>query len=147
MTILKGLLLIPESKYFLNYTKYRLTKKSKFYPKNEIILPQNSQGIKTIEKKYKIIWNINHLDRFFFTEQEIVIPMGVWAIISSDSKDDMLYLFALVNSAISKSLIYKGFASIAHEKSTFSLSIKILKEYLESPNFRFVPKRKNQNPR
>ena len=124
-------LLIPERNSFVNYTHYVFSNKDSYYPKSEIALTQNSQGLITIEKRYKIIWSINGTDKFYFTELPIVFAMAVYGIISSDDKEELLFLFSILNSKLTMNILFALFK--VEEERAYSFTAPRIKTFVRTP--------------
>lgn len=117
-------------KTFYGYSRFIPTL---YYPKDKtkIKLTKNNQGYITLEQKFKIIWSTKNPNRFYFTERPIIFNMGKASIICSDNKNEMLYLFALVNSNITKIILEEH---LKHEQEKdYLIPIKAIKEYIRVP--------------
>jgi len=117
-------------KTFYGYSRFIPTL---YYPKDKtkIKLTKNNQGYITLEKKFKIIWSIKNPNRFYFTKRPIIFNMGKASIICSDNKNEILYLFALVNSNITKIILEEH---LKHEQEKdYLIPIKSIKEYIRVP--------------
>jgi len=104
-----------------------------YYPKDhtKIKLTQNNQGYITLEQKYKIVWSVKNPDRFCFTDHPIIFYMGKAGIICSNCKNEILYLFSLLNSSITR-LILRSNLKSEHEKE-YLVPIKAIKEFIAVP--------------
>jgi len=118
-------------KNFIGFSTYLPTK---FYPNDlkKIELPKNSQGFKTLEKKYKIIWNKERTYKFYYTDRNILPNMSSQQIITSDNQQEMFYLFALLNSKINEH-IFKKLFMVENEKSGLYIVVRRLKEFIKTP--------------
>jgi hypothetical protein len=105
-----------------------------FYPKDlaKIELPKNSQGHQILQKKFKIVWNKERFYKFYFTDRPILPNMSSQQIICSDNEDEMLYLFALLNSPINE-FIFKKLFQLNNEKSGLFIVIRRIKEFIKIP--------------
>ena len=112
--------------YILRFNDY-------FYPKNKklVRIQHGSQGYETFVQKYKIIWSVRNSDLFQFAITDCMFSINQSRIISSDNKLEILYLFAMLNSNISKKLI-SAFLKNENEKDFF-VAIKSIKEYIRVP--------------
>ncbi len=133
--------LIPDLKHFVGFGNYLFSAET-YYPENKIGFTQNSQGLETIRKQYKIIWSINNPKHFYVTELPIVFAMAVYGIISSDSKDEILYLFSLLNSKINFQLLLKFFY-IKQEKC-YSFTAQRIKKFIRIPIIDSVDSKKKK---
>ena len=121
---------------FLNFSSfkgYSLYKENLFYPKNHssIKLAKNSQGYITLESKYKILWSVKNPHSFFITDKEIIFNMGYSNIISSNNRQEIYYLFSILNSKINFSLL-KLFLKLENEKD-FYIPISAIKNFIKVP--------------
>jgi len=117
-------------KTFYNYSRFVPTI---YYPKNKnkIKLTQNSQGYITLEQKYKIIWSIKNPNRFYFTNHSIIFHMGYASIICSNNKNEILYLFSILNSPFMKCVL-EAQLKIEQEKELL-VPIKSIKSFVRVP--------------
>jgi hypothetical protein len=104
-----------------------------YYPKNQgkIELTKNSQGLIVLDQKYKIVWSVKNPKSFFFSDEDIIFPMGKAAVIASDNKKEIEYLYGLLNAKLTK-LIFKLFLKNEGEKD-FLLPISAIKIYFRVP--------------
>lgn len=118
-------------KNFQGYTNFH---PKDFYPNNLdlIKLPKNSQGHITLSKKYKIIWGKVYSNQFYFTDRNVLPSMSYTQFVSSDNKEELLYLFALLNSKINNFIFHKLF-QLGNEKIGIFIVVKRIKEFLKMP--------------
>lgn len=119
---------------------YQLTKTSQkgftiktnesFIPKKAIKLPGGAQGFKVYDAPYKIIWRYMNTENFMFTDKNVMINHN-WVLISSDHKKETLYIFSLLNSVVTRFILWK-LLSNENEKS-FQIGIKVIKEFCRVP--------------
>lgn len=117
---------------FCSLTNY---KPSKWYPsdKSKIELTKNSQGYVTLEQKYKIVWSIKNTDNFYLTESPLIFYMGKAGIICSNNREEILYLFALLNSKVNKTIL-QNMLKVEHEDVRKVLvSIRGIKDLIKVP--------------
>ncbi len=91
--------------------------------------PQGTQGIDVYNKKYKILWSYTKL-KFYFSDEKIMVGSN-WLIISSDDKNETLYLLAILNHPISN-IILGTTIKLENEKFLIA-SIKSIKEFVRIP--------------
>lgn len=117
-------------KTFYGYSRFV---PSAYYPKdrNKIELTQNSQGYITLDQRYKIVWRIKNPDRFCFTDHPIIFYMGKASIICSNNKSEVLYLFSLLNSSLSKLILQANIRSETEKE--YLVPIKAIKEFVRVP--------------
>lgn len=127
----KNFFSLIDYKHFNGYSNFTPTT---FYPSDEskIKLPKNSQGYKTLKPKYKIIWPKLYSHKFFFTEQNVLPSMSHSQIISSENKEEILYLFSLLNSKLNV-LIFDSLFQLNNEQYGSFLVISRIKEFIKVP--------------
>ena len=92
-----------------NWNLYTVGKSVMYYSKNfSIKYPPGSQGLSTFLKKYKIIWRTKFANRFQFTDRPILLVNNQSLTVSSNSKEELLFYFSLLNSPISKIVLNKN---------------------------------------
>ncbi|MYH34641.1 MAG: hypothetical protein F4133_12670 [Gammaproteobacteria bacterium] len=116
---------------FLNYSNFR---PKKFYPYNEkdIKLPKNSQGYEALYRRHKLLWEKSRRFKFFYTDENVVPSMSHCQIISSDNRDEIFFLFAVLNSSITRQ-IFEAMFSLGNEKVGMYVVVKRLKEFVRTP--------------
>jgi hypothetical protein len=98
-----------------------------------IALRQGNQGYSFLDAKYKIIWSYNATDRFFYTEKPVIWARNKMLGIASNDRQEILYIFAILNSKITK-FILSTFVKIAREETrTILVSLQIVKKQLRIP--------------
>ncbi|MBI4723407.1 MAG: SAM-dependent DNA methyltransferase [Candidatus Stahlbacteria bacterium] len=119
---------------FNNFSGYTKFTPNLFYPENrdKIKLTRNSQGYITLEQKYKIVWSIKNPYKYYFTSRNILFYMGKACIVCSDNKNEILYLFSLLNFPITYAILNKELKSEG-EKYGLLASITAIKEYVRVP--------------
>ncbi len=115
-----------------DYTMLSVTPSKSYYPKNALVaFPQGSQGIVTFEQKHKIIWRTRDLVQFQFSERDLLLVSNQSLIISSNSKGEILYLLALLNSRVNRLILEKNL--LQEHEHTFLVAITSIKEYIRVP--------------
>ena len=109
---------------------FRIGTKNDSIATKYIRIPQGSQGLKIFDNKYKIIWRYMNPDRFYYSDERIMIDFN-WVIISSENKLETLFLFSVLNSKLSH-YILGLYLKNAHEKA-FQVGIKSIKKYIRIP--------------
>jgi len=122
---------LVDFKDFVNFTCFRPTK---FYPCNEedIGLPKNSQGHKALYHKHKLLWEKSRTMKFYYTDADVVPSMSYCQIISSDSKEEIFFLFAVLNSSITRR-IFEAMFSLGNEKVGMFVVVSRLKDFVRPP--------------
>jgi len=109
---------------------FRIGTGSGFIATKNIRLPLGSQGLKIFENKYKIIWRYMNPDRFYYSDEKIMIDFN-WVVISSKNKNEILFLFSLLNSELSKCILGLYLKS-ANEKA-LQIGVRTVKKFLRIP--------------
>jgi len=97
----------------------------------KIGLRQGNQGYNLLDSPYKIVWSYANAQRFFFTDKPLIWARNQFNAIGSDNKNELLYLFSLLNSSVNF-LILKKHLKMENEKG-FLLSEKSIKQYIRIP--------------
>ncbi|HUS86207.1 MAG TPA: N-6 DNA methylase [Bacteroidales bacterium] len=125
---------IPSDSYYqlikTNQKGFSIATTDSFIPRKVISLPGGAQGFKVYNAKYKIIWRYMNTENFMYTDKDVMINHN-WILISSDNKREIFYIFSLLNSTITKFILWK-LLSNENEKS-FQVGIKIIKEFCRVP--------------
>jgi len=98
-----------------------------------IKLLKANQGYNFLDSKYKIIWSYNNTTNFFFTDKPIIWARNKIIGIGSNNKREVLYLFALLNSDITKQLLTKIIKVEQEETRTILVSLQVIKEQIRVP--------------
>lgn len=98
--------------------------------KKDIKIPYGSQGLEVFAKRYKIIWSYMNYNHFYFSDKSIMINFN-FVIISSDNKNELLYLLSLLNSPLIHIVIDKNLRS--EQEKDILLGIKSIKKYIRVP--------------
>ena len=116
---------------FLNFTNFRPTT---FYPcrEEDIGLPKNSQGHEALYHRHKLLWEKSRKFKFYYTDTDVVPSMSHCQIISSDNREEILFLFAVLNSSITR-CIYEAMFSLGNEKVGMFVVVRRLKEFVRPP--------------
>jgi len=99
-----------------------------------INLRQANQEYHLLDCPYKIVWSYANPSRFHFTDQQIIWARNQYNAIGSDSKDELLYLFALLNSNLNWTILTKNVKS-ENEKDVL-FSITAIKNFIHVPEIR-----------
>jgi type I restriction-modification system DNA methylase subunit len=118
-------------KDFVNFTNFRPTT---FYPcsEDDIKLPKNSQGYKALYHRHKLLWEKSRGIKFHYSDADVVPSMSHCQIISSDSRDEIFFLFAVLNSSITR-CIFEAMFSLDNEKVGMFVAVSRLKDFVRPP--------------
>jgi hypothetical protein len=104
----------------------------RYVNEKSIRIPQGSQGLDVYRCRYKVIWSYMNWDQFYFCDKQIVIGYN-FVIISSDNREELLYLLSILNSSVSKVIIHTLLKIANEDKLTLLLGIKQIKEHIRAP--------------
>ena len=110
--------------------RFYIATKSDFIADEFIRFPDGSQGLNVFNNNYKILWGYMNFDKFYFSDKKVMIDFN-WVIISSNNKQEMLYLLSLLNSNLSK-FLFNSYLKTENEQAIL-LGIKSIKQYIRIP--------------
>lgn len=96
-----------------------------------IALRQASQAYLLLDSSYKIVWSYSNPHKFFFSDKKIIWARNQYNAIGSENKNELLYLFALLNSKLNFNLLSKYLKS-SNEKDVL-FSITSIKKFIRIP--------------
>ncbi len=115
-----------------NWNAYAISGSDKYYPINgSFKFPSGNQGITTFHKKFKIIWRTRFANRFQFTNRKVILINNQSLLVSSNSKDELLFYFSLLNSPITKIILEENLKQ-ENEKDYF-MPLRAVKEFVRIP--------------
>lgn len=115
-----------------NWNLYTISKNYQYYSKNSPIkFPPGSQGLTAFKKQFKIVWRTRFAKRFQFTKQNILLINNQSLTVSSNSKKELLFYFALLNSLVNKIILEKNLKQ-ENEKDYF-VPLKGVKTFIRIP--------------
>ncbi|OGK16581.1 hypothetical protein A2774_03135 [Candidatus Roizmanbacteria bacterium RIFCSPHIGHO2_01_FULL_39_12c] len=138
----KRLTSVPDGDYYyypkINH-RYWTVKENKGYWPNiretdsvyRIKLRQANQGFNLLDSKYKIIWSYANPSKFHFTSEPVIWARNQICAIGTQKKDELQYLFALLNSDVNRIILTKLLKS-ENEKDLL-LSVTSVKEFVRIP--------------
>ena len=107
-----------------------------------IELRQGNQGYNILDSKYKLIWSYNNTTKFFFTDLPIIWARNKYLGIGTENKEELEYLFALLNSKITKFLLDNYVKIEQEETRTILVSLQVIKDILRIPKLDSAEKKK-----
>ena len=121
---------------FLNFANFRPTT---FYPckEEDIGLPKNSQGHEALYQRHKLLWEKSRKFKFYYTDADVVPSMSHCQIISSDNREEILFLFAVLNSSITR-CIFEAMFSLGNEKVGMFVVVSRLKEFVRAATDKYI---------
>jgi len=124
----------------LNNERWTIEENRGFWPdqrsKNDpmyIALRQGNQGYSFLDAQHKIIWSYNATDRFFYTAKPVIWARNKMLGIASDDKSEIMYLFALLNSRVTKFVLDKSVKIAQEDTRTILVSLQIVKSQIRVP--------------
>lgn len=115
-----------------NWNVYSITKSDKYYSKSaKMNFPSGSQGVNTFLRRYKIIWRTRFSNIFQFTDRNLLLVSNQSLTVTSNSKENLLFYFALVNSPINK-LILENNLKQENERNYF-IPLRAIKTFIRIP--------------
>lgn len=118
-------------KDFVNFSNFRPTT---FYPcsEDDIGLPKNSQGHEALHHRHKLLWEKSRRIKFYYTDADVVPSMSHCQIISSGSQDEIFFLFAILNSTITRR-VFEAMFSLGNEKIGMFVVVSRIKDFVRPP--------------
>ncbi|MDD5458813.1 MAG: Eco57I restriction-modification methylase domain-containing protein [Phycisphaerae bacterium] len=115
-----------------NWELYKPVLSQSFYSKDDPIefIP-GSQKLRAFTKNHKIIWRTKFNGKFQYTTRNILLINNQSLIISSNSKNNILFLFSCLNNDINL-LILKEKLLLPNE-TNYLIPIKAIKQYIRIP--------------
>jgi len=101
--------------------------------KNTIQLRQASQGYNLLDSKYKVVWSYNNTDRFFLTDMPVIWARNKLLAIGSDNKNEMQYLFSLLNSKVTNYILKKYVKIEQEDTRTILVSLQTIEDLIRVP--------------
>jgi hypothetical protein len=98
-----------------------------------IKLRQGNQGYNFLESKYKVIWSYNNTTRFFLTDEPVIWARNKFLGIGSDNKNEIMYLFALLNAPVTKAILQHIVKVEQEDRRTILVSLQIIKDQIKIP--------------
>ncbi len=122
-----------DNRYFItihNKNGFKTKASNRSIDRNLLDFPFGSQGEIVYKQKYKIVWSYINYDCFRFSEENIMIDYNS-VLISSNNKNELLYLLSILNSSLSVK-IFDSFFRNENEKDIL-IGIKTIKEFIRIP--------------
>ena len=119
--------------------KYYSVKKIKgYYPdvrsgrsRFKIKLLKNNQAYHLLDSDYKIIWSYINFNKFHFTSTPIIWARNQICGIGSKNKNELLYLFSVLNSPVTNRILESNLKS--ENEKDYLVSIASVKEFVRVP--------------
>ena len=99
--------------------------------KHFIALRQGNQEYNLLDSTYKIIWSYANPSKFYFTDQKIIWARNQFNGIGSENYEELLYLFALLNSPLNFKILIDNVKS--ENEMDILFSITSIKNFIRTP--------------
>lgn len=96
-----------------------------------IKLLTTNQGYNLLDSPYKVLWSYINPNKFYFSSEPLIWARNQICAIGSKDKKEVLYLFSLLNSPITKILLSSLLKS--ESEKDFLISIASVKEFVRVP--------------
>lgn len=117
----------------VNINTYFLSKNDAFYDiNNPVKFIQGGQGLVVFKHQYKIIWRKLFAKHFHFADRDLILSGNNYLGIFSNHKEEILYLFALLNSPITLQVM-KGNFMLDDEKYGMFMTLSRIKNFIKVP--------------
>lgn len=122
----------------LNKNYYTVKAFRGYYPnirsgnsKLKIGLLKNNQEYNLLDSDYKIIWSYINFNQFYFTKEPVIWARNQICGIGSKNKNELFYLFSILNSSIIKIILESNLKS--ENEKDYLVSIASVKEFCQVP--------------
>jgi hypothetical protein len=122
----------------INKNYYSIKERKGYYPnirrdnsKFKIELLKNNQKYNLLDSEYKIIWSYINFDKFHFTSTPVIWARNQICGIGSKNKNELLYLFATLNSLATNKILESNLRS--ENEKDYLVSIASVKEFVRVP--------------
>jgi len=122
----------------INEKYYSVRERKGYYPnirsgdsKFKIALLKNNQNYHLLDSDYKIIWSYINFGKFHFTSIPVIWARNQICGIGSKNKNELLYLFAILNSSVTNIILESNLKS--ENEKDYLVSIASVKEFVRAP--------------
>ena len=123
----------------INNNLYSIRDASGYWPderknpknKNFIGLRQGNQEYYFLDSPYKVIWSYANAKKFFYTDKKVIWARNQFCGIGSNNREEILYLFSLLNSKINFFLLKELLFS--NNEKDLLLSLSSIKDFIKIP--------------
>lgn len=98
-----------------------------------IKLRQCNQSYSLLDSTYKIIWSYNNTNKFHFTTEPVIWARNTLLGIGSENYNEMLYIFAILNSSVTRSILDQKVRIENEDTKTILVSLQIIKNQIRIP--------------
>jgi len=102
-------------------------------------LRQASQEYLLLDSSFKIVWSYANPSKFYFTSEPIIWARNQFNAIGSENKNELLFLFAILNSKVNFKILRENVKSDNEKDILFSITS--IKSFIKTP----VITNENQN--
>jgi len=115
-----------------NWELYKPIISRVFYSKDgPIEFIPGSQKLRAFTKKYKVIWRTKFNNRFQYTTRQILLVNNQSLVVSSDSKNNILFLFSCLNNNVNLLILREKL--LLPNETNYLVPIKAIKQYIRIP--------------
>ncbi len=122
----------------INSKYYSIRGRKGYYPniktgntKFKIKLLKNNQGYNLLDSNHKVIWSYINFIKFHFTSLPVIWARNQICGIGSNNKNELLYLFSILNSAVTNKILESNLK--AENEKDYLVSIASVKEFVRVP--------------
>ncbi len=94
-------------------------------------LRQANQEYHLLDSSHKIVWSYANPNKFYFTSEPIIWARNQFNAIGSENKNELLYLFVLLNSPINIKILTENVKSDNEKDILFSITS--IKSFIKTP--------------
>jgi hypothetical protein len=118
---------------FREFVRFSALHPTRGHPRDPatITLPKASQGLAGL-RTHKLVWPKSRAYEFYLTDVDILPSMSHAQFIGSDSREELLFLFAVLRSSLVRS-IYAAMFELGAEQHGMFVAIKRIKEFVRPP--------------
>ncbi len=118
-----------------DYDRLTISPGREYYPRNgDITFPHGSQGVVTFQQECKIIWRTKNPVRFQFCDRELLLVNNQSLVISSNNREEIVYLLCLLNSRVNRLILEKNL--FQKNEQAFLVAITPIKTFVRVPQIR-----------
>jgi hypothetical protein len=115
---------------FVRFSQLRPTRGHSRDPAS-ITIPKASQGLAGL-RRHTLLWPKSRAFEFHLTDVDVLPSMSHAQYISSDSRDELRFLFAVLRSSLVRS-IYAAMFELPGEQHGLFVAVKRIKEFVRTP--------------
>lgn len=90
-----------------------------------------NQSYRLLDTKFKVVWSYQNPQKFHFSDNKVIWARNQICAIGSDNKDEIIYLFALLNSKVNNKILLTLLKS-SNEKALL-IAVASIKNFIRVP--------------